>query len=122
MFVQNAKKFFAEITLSDLSIKLKMIMAFWIVLNILDIILTKIVIDNGGIELNPLAAAFISSGNIIIMIIFKIAICIPLLYLFGKFYPKLVSPKKEFIVGIYTGLVAWYALVAIWNLNQIGII
>jgi hypothetical protein len=96
----------------------KIIFAILFVMQALDIWFTSVVISKGGMEINMFANFFVSKG-LLAMIIFKACIFVPICAVVWNIYPRLVDRQKEFVLGVYTGLVIWYSFVTFWNLHQL---
>ena len=87
----------------------------WVILNLLDTILTYIMITSGcGVELNPLVAALFSVGSwamILLKIVVMPIVCLPLFYFRGH----------KIVYYTTAGLVALYLFVVGNGFYQIGL-
>jgi len=97
---------------------IKIIFILLVIMQALDIWMSSVVISKGGYEINFLAAYFVSN-DLVSLIIFKALIFIPICAGLWIIYPRLIDRQKEFVFGVYTGLIIWYSFITIWNLHQL---
>jgi len=85
-----------------------------VALNVADVLLTRAVLDRGGVELNPLMRGLMAGLAAPLGLKFAVAALAGLLLLACPPRSKLAEPAVLTLVGVYTAIVMWNASLLGW--------
>ena len=77
-----------------------------------DGLFTHVFVNNGVVkEGNPLMATLIQSGDFLLLKLLGVALCIPVLWVLYKRFPKLAMATASSVAVFYSAILCWNFLV-----------
>ncbi len=77
-----------------------------------DGLITQVFVKNGIVqEGNPVTASLIDAGNFLWLKVAGVVLCIPVLWIMYKYFPKFAMVTASSLVGLYTAIISWNFLV-----------
>jgi hypothetical protein len=73
-----------------------------------DGLMTHIFVNNGLVqEANPLISSLVSGGNFLLLKVIGVLLCLPILWLVYKYFPRLALTSTVSLVVLYAAILAW---------------
>jgi hypothetical protein len=73
-----------------------------------DGLMTHIFVNNGLVqEANPLMSSLVSGGNFLLLKVIGVLLCLPILWLVYKYFPRLALTSTVSLVVLYAAILAW---------------